>query len=441
LGTESKAKPDIQWGSAARRLWAQAAVQYALLVGVLLAIGVQLWLGALIALFLASIPLLSAFFFPGEEEEIAESALSRMRLALDHRTFELERERKELSTLMSAISEAILAVDVNEAPLFFNSRFLRLFGGAGFAARKPSLPEVFRTPEVLAVFRRALKQGEVGTIEISLNPEGQALRRDFSISVAPLRRDSGEGEQVYGAVGIFHDISELKRADRIRIDFVANVSHELRTPLTAIKGYADTLREDIGKGRVDSAAQFAEVIGRNSDRLMDLINDLLDLSSLESDDGKGGRKEQIPTRQLTERIFGQLAAQSLEKRQEVVLEPSSDAPSVYAEPGKIDQVLTNLLENAIKYVPAGGRITVRWERQPSAVHLHVVDNGPGIPPEHQARLFERFYRVEQARTRDAGGTGLGLAIVKHILQRHGGTVWVASEHGRGAEFVCRFPNE
>jgi two-component system phosphate regulon sensor histidine kinase PhoR len=376
-----------------------------------------------------------------------ESSLDRIQSHLQSKTETLAREREELATLMSAISEAIVAVDREGIPLFYNSHFAVSFLPRPIGLKStaiPSLGEVFRAPEVLEAFDRAWVSGLNQSVEVRLHPlssgagAGEALSRYYRLSVAPLRR-SGE---IYGAVGIFHDITELKQVEQIRIDFVANVSHELRTPLTSIKGYTDTLRDDLREGKLESAEKFFEIIGRNVDRLMSLISDLLDLSSLESSSPNslpnGVQKVSVSTEELTRRVLGQLEKLRAKKAHQV--ETRFVAPYVDAQPERVEQVLTNLLENAIKYLPEGGRIRVVWEPLPQAVLLRVADNGPGIPPEHQTRLFERFYRIDKGRSRELGGTGLGLAIVKHIMQVHGGSVYVASEPGKGAEFVCQFPN-
>lgn len=256
-------------------------------------------------------------------------------------------------------------------------------------------------------------------------------KRFFSISVAPLRRKSG---QIYGAVGVFHDVTELKAAEQIRIDFVANVSHELRTPLTSIKGYTDTLLDDVRAGR-PLMKEFLEVIEKNVERLMSLIGDLLDLSSLESTDVMV--KTENSTQEVSARVLQQIQGRFLLKGQQVL--PVFTAPVVHADSKRLEQVLVNLLDNANKYTPQGGKIFLDWVIDGNDVLLKVKDDGPGIPTEHQTRLFERFYRVDKARSREQGGTGLGLAIVKHIMQRHDGAAWVESKVGHGATFVCRFP--
>jgi two-component system, OmpR family, phosphate regulon sensor histidine kinase PhoR len=365
----------------------------------------------------------------GEWSEL-RSSLEDIRKDLAFKAERLSVEREELATLMSAISDAILAVDAEGRPLFYNSRFALIFGNEDRLNRRDiRLRELFRAPEVVDAYAAALGQGRSGSVAaigIDTLPG-----RYFSLSISPLRKGSTE---VYGAVGVFHDVTELKSAEQIRIDFVANVSHELRTPLTAIKGYTDTLIDDMRAKRPFDPA-FLETIARNTDRLISLIGDLLDLSALESTEIL--HKSKVETGEITSRMLKQLQGRFDAKSQRV--HASFDATSVWADARRLEQVLVNLLDNANKYTPAGGEITVSWESAATDVLLKVTDTGPGIPLEHHARLFERFYRVDKARSRDLGGTGLGLAIVKHILQRHEGAVWVESEVGAGATFICRFP--
>lgn len=268
------------------------------------------------------------------------------------------------------------------------------------------------------------------------------LQRLFSFSsgreVASIRADLvREREEV---ATLFR---ELKRAEKVRIDFVANVSHELRTPLTSIKGYSDTLREDLAAGRLEMAPKFLDVIDRNVNRLIDLIDDLLDLSKLESEESADPtasslNRTSIDLRDMTEKVLQQLESKIKKKRHTV--QYRIEAREVQGDPKRIEQVLVNLLENAIKYVPYGGEIEVAWTSEEREVQLAVIDNGPGIPAANLPRLFERFYRIDQGRSRESGGTGLGLAIVKHIMQRHGGTVSVRSQLGKGTEFICVFPD-
>lgn len=367
----------------------------------------------------------------GEWSEL-ESNIDDIRRDLEAKARSLDTERVELATIMGSISDAILAVDPDGVPLFFNSRFELLFGRRGLGDRKFRVWEIFREPQVLGAFNAALKEGTIaGTSTIPVE-QGSGITRFFSLSVAPLRRQDGT---IYGAVGIFHDVSELKSAEQMRIDFVANVSHELRTPLTSIKGYAETLEQDLKQERPVSK-EFLEIIGRNANRLMNLMDDLLDLSSIESDHLL--QKEDLSTGEMTRRVLKQMAGTFEAKTQttKVVIREEK----VYADENRLEQILNNLLDNANKYTPEGGTITITWERDGKDVVLRISDTGPGIPLEHLPRLFERFYRVDKARSREQGGTGLGLAIVKHIMQRHDGRATVESQPGAGTTFICRFPS-
>ena len=234
-------------------------------------------------------------------------------------------------------------------------------------------------------------------------------------------------------------IAALKSAEKMRIEFVANVSHELRTPLTSIKGYTETLLEDLESGR-PADPEFLKIILKNSNRLLALINDLLDLSAIES-----GADELHPNylnlSEITDHALKPLERNAEKKHSK--LETHIETELLFADPKRVEQVLTNLIENAIKYCPNESRILIRWyEEQSEAGHficLQVRDNGPGIPEKYLGRLFERFYRLDKGRSRDMGGTGLGLSIVKHIMQRHNGSVTVESTLGQGTTFLCRFP--
>lgn len=369
---------------------------------------------------------------PGEWYDL-ERSLNRIHKDLRHRTEDLSREREELSALIGAVSDAILAVDRNGTPLFFNSQFALLFRVAKGGSKALNLNETFRIPEILQGYRDVLKTGQMQIVTTAIHTAHHALPRHFAISIAPLR--TSESEPVYGALGIFHDVTELKQSEQIRIEFVGNASHELRTPLTSIKGYVETLREDIKVERFDGAGQFLDIISRNVDRLIFLVNDLLDLSTLES--GAELAKSVVPTAEITETALKQLEKKIAAKRQDIHVSFAAD--SLHADARRVEQVLVNLVHNAIKYIPEGHRIDIIWEPAKEATILRVKDNGPGIPPEHQARLFERFYRVDVGRSREQGGTGLGLSIVKHIMIKHGGSVRLQSRTGEGSEFVCTFP--
>jgi signal transduction histidine kinase len=239
-----------------------------------------------------------------------------------------------------------------------------------------------------------------------------------------------------GAVLVIHDVTELRRLEAVRRDFVANVSHELKTPLTSISGYAETLLSDSPDG--ETTQRFLSTIVENSRRMQRLVDDLLDLSRIE-----GGRwephRELLDVRQLVRDVWGELAdrAQSAGVELGVEIEPGGEA--LDADSDAVHQVLSNLLENSLRYTTRGGHIVCRSRAEEGGVSLSITDDGTGIPLEHLPRIFERFYRADQSRSRAEGGTGLGLAIVKHLVEAHGGRVTAESERGSGTTVTCWFP--
>jgi two-component system phosphate regulon sensor histidine kinase PhoR len=336
---------------------------------------------------------------------------------------------------MSAISDAILAVDKEGRPIFFNSKFELVFG-QGKLPKFLRLREIFGDPQIIQAFEIALREGRNSTSHSLKFTSVAGQDRYFNLSVSPLSRS---GLVIYGALGIFHDVTELKTAEQMRIDFVANVSHELRTPLTSIKGYTETLLEDFQKDpenlKEESTQEFLVKISRNVARLMNLVGDLLDLSSIESNEVF--HKEFVSTEDMMNRVGRSMDEKFRKKNQS--LDWTCHQKEVWADPNRLEQVLINLVDNAHKYTPEGGGVWVSWEREGQSVVLKVKDTGVGIPAEHHSRLFERFYRVDKARSREQGGTGLGLSIVKHIVQKHDGTVSVQSAPREGSTFICRFP--
>lgn len=355
-----------------------------------------------------------------------ETTLHRIGKDMHKKEQTLSREREQIEAIISAISEAVVAVDRHGNLLFYNSQFAVLFDD--LHRRQSRLSDFFRNPDVLETFRHTLKSGEPSSVNTRLRIKGELATRHFSLSVSTLKTESGD---IYGAVGVFHDVTELKRMDQVRIDFVANVSHELRTPLTSIKGYAQTVKEDVPA----TSRKYIETIERNTDRLIALVTDLLSISALES--GAELERKEIDLEELTGRVATELEPKLEAKQQKLIV--NVETPVLWADANRLEQVIFNLLENGIKYVPAAGEIRVRWYRDGHDIVLSVKDNGPGIPVEHHTRIFERFYRVDSARAREQGGTGLGLSIVKHIVQRHGGRVKVQGGIGQGSEFLCFFP--
>lgn len=372
----------------------------------------------------------------GEYGEL-ERALDKIRRKLKRRRMQLSHEREEYQALMGSMEDAIVSVNLDERLVFFNSQF-----AAQFLSRESGLPEgqlrpltqSFRQPEIVELFEIALRQGEVRTRQVRLKTYQSAQPLYFSVRVSPLREE--KTREIYGALGVFHDITDIKRAEQIRMEFVENASHELRTPLTSMKGFVETLIQDVAEGRLEQAPQFLSIIAKSVNRLTELVNDMLTISSLESNASL--KMSEINLQELTEDVISRLSNLASAKR--ILVKMRIETAELKADESKVEQVLSNLIENAIKYIPEGSQIEIQWTKNPNGeVLLRVQDNGSGIPVEHQSRLFERFYRVDKGRSRDVGGTGLGLAIVKHIMQSHGGTVCLKSEPGRGAEFTCYFP--
>lgn len=373
--------------------------------------------------------------FEEEEGEYYELdvALSRVRRKLKKKYDQLDQLREESETLMMSMADAVVSVDGQQRLVFFNSHFAAHFLTQNQAQRTTHLSDVLRDPELLNLVNNAISKGEIGERSISLTSVLEGRERDYGISISPLRRPD-EG-LIYGALIVFHDISHLKAAERMRIEFLSNVSHELRTPLTTIKGYVDLLNDDLAAGKLEGAQQFAPILSRNINRLVDLVNDLLLISKLESNPEL--QIEVNDTHRITE-IMKEEFSQSLKKKDQTI-EATVTAPVIKADVVKLQQILRNLVSNAVRYGPEKGKIELKWLPVAAGIELRVKDYGQGISENHQARLFERFYRVDKGRSRELGGTGLGLAIVKHLMLAHRGTISVKSKLGEGSEFICFFP--
>jgi two-component system, OmpR family, phosphate regulon sensor histidine kinase PhoR len=372
-----------------------------------------------------------------ETEEYSEltMTLEKIDKKLRKRREQLLRERQEAAAFMSSVEESLLSVDSFGHFRYFNSKFASRFIADLKTAGQLSISDVIRAPEIIEAFRAVVQTGQSRNVQVRLSTLHEKMPRDYAVSVAAVKNK--QNEKVTGVIFIFHDVSELKLTERIRSDFVTNASHELRTPLTSIKGYVDTLFEDVRKGDYEKAIYFLKIINRNVDRLIDLVNDLLNLSVLENQSEI--KLEKLHSLSITENIIRDLSVIAQEKN--IQIHVQGQVSEFWGDQRKIEQVLHNLVSNALKYIPDHKIIQVTWLKlENNDIQLCVADNGPGIHLEHQARLFERFYRVDKGRSRDAGGTGLGLAIVKHIMQIHGGRVHVESNAEMGTRFVCTFPN-
>jgi two-component system, OmpR family, phosphate regulon sensor histidine kinase PhoR len=349
-------------------------------------------------------------------------ALRDMHDQLDQRFEELRRERAESAALVEAMVEGVIAANPRGEIVTANGAARRLLGYAAEDSL-PGVEQLFRGKPARAVVDSVLKGDAV--LERELQIDGQHVL----LSGRPLPQG--------GALLVLHDVSELRRLETIRRDFVANVSHELKTPLTSISGYAETLVNDPPDATTTN--RFLGVILANARRMQRLVDDLLDLSRIESGRWRPS-PEQLDTSQMARDTWALLAGRAAQRHVEVHTAIVPGAERVYADIDALRQVLSNLLDNALRYTPAGGRITLQADRQGKGVLLRVRDTGTGITREHLPRIFERFYRADPGRSREDGGTGLGLSIVKHLVEAHEGWVEAKSEFGRGTEITCWFPD-
>jgi two-component system, OmpR family, phosphate regulon sensor histidine kinase PhoR len=337
--------------------------------------------------------------------------------------------KAQQQVLFNSMLEGLLLLDRSRKIYLANRSFKRLFG-VKTEMRGKTVMEVLRLHELAELVERVEAEKQVFDYELKV-PE--LNERWLQVNAALISNSAGERE---GTILVFHDLTRLKQLERTREEFVANVSHELRTPLSLIKGYVETLLEG-ARNKPEVAEHFLQIIARNAERLDLLIQDLLTISALES-----GRVQlnlqPVSLRAIADKVFADLKARA--ESRNVVLKNDLPDLTANADESRLEQVLANLVDNAIKYGRQHGNVTVGGKGlDGDKIEIFVQDDGPGIPAESLDRVFERFYRVDKARSREQGGTGLGLSIVKHIVQNHGGEVWASSEMGKGATFFFTLP--
>jgi len=366
---------------------------------------------------------LSARVEEGNLDEISAvaHALDVTASRLEHSFHALESSRSELTALLDSMQEAVIAINPQGQVSWCNAVMQRIALSPVQEGR--ALVHSVRDPEVLSAVGAALTQRQASRRRATSVSPGKI----FEVNAAPMPGG--------GAVAVLHDVSEIERSETTRRDFVANVSHELRTPLTCITGYVETLLDD--RGLSNQSREFLQIILKNASRMNRLTEDLLALASVESGDYKL-RLQKIQASRLVEEAVGSLAGLVLDSAAVLEVGETTDEP-VMADLDALSQVFGNLVENAMKYGKAGGRVRVGARKREAMIEFYVQDFGPGIAYEHLPRIFERFYRVDKARSRESGGTGLGLAIAKHIVQAHGGHIRCESELGFGATFLFRLP--
>ena len=366
-----------------------------------------------------------------DEVREAVTAFNAMALEASHTIAALEFRKSTLESVLAHMSDALLVLDGQGALTLVNPAAERFFGIVAPFVIGHRLIEVFRHFELDALVRQAERERAPFAREIELHhPEHRLLR----VQANPV---SGARGEFLGVVVVAQDITDQRRTDMVRREFVANVSHELRTPLTSVRALAEALAGGAAQDR-EAGPRFLERIIAEIDRLTLLVNDLLDLSAIESGSAKL-EMEAVPLGEVIEDIVTKFRPMADGRR--IVLRGSGaqNPLRAWADRARVTQAVANLVDNAIKYTPDGGTVTVEGEARDGMVAIAVADTGIGIAPEHLPRIFERFYRVDRSRSRALGGTGLGLSIVKHIATSHGGEVEVKSVEGRGTRFTFLLP--
>lgn len=441
VGVVRSAFPLMTTSAALRKFWSQISLGAVLLL--LLAAAVSYVVSGRISQPIEDLRLAAGRLASGQPqprifasgpEEIAALAdhLNHLSAQLDEKIRMLQEERSREAAMLSSMAEGILAVDRSERILEMNAVAGRLLNIAPQEARGRYVQEVVRPADLQKFIARTLASEAPTEGDLLLTESGETF-----LQLHGTRLRNAVGEPV-GALIVLTDVTRLRRLERVRRDFVANVSHELKTPITSIRGFAETLRDGALENPED-ARRFVEIILRQAERLGAIIEDLLTLSRLE---------QEAEQRQLTlvdhsvQSVIAEAVqlcaprAQARDIRLEIICDPALRAR---CNPPLLEQAVVNLLDNAIKFSEPNSTVWIEARRTGEGVDISVRDTGCGIPAEHLPRLFERFYRVDKARSRQLGGTGLGLAIVKHIMQAHGGRVSVESTPGRGSVFTLHLP--
>jgi two-component system phosphate regulon sensor histidine kinase PhoR len=336
-----------------------------------------------------------------------------------------KKGREEMESLLFSMVEGVVATDSSGRISFLNPAAEKIFQIDHGSALGKYPREVWREFELVEMFHQVFVTGEPQNREFQLEAPHKAY---LKVEITPIR--FGEEEEAQGVLAMVRDFTRLRRLETIRSDFVANVSHELRTPLTSIKGFIETLLDGSLESR-ETTKRFLTIMYQETDRLNRLIADLLDLSRIESGQSELKRNK-LYLAPLVEEVRLTLQERLAEKN--ITLSVELGPTPVWADEDQIREVLVNLIENAVKYSTAGGDIRVQEHNRGDQQEFIICDTGIGIPKDSIPRIFERFYRVDKARSREMGGTGLGLSIVKHIIERHDGKVWVESELGKGSCF-------
>ncbi|MEZ4334915.1 MAG: ATP-binding protein [Myxococcota bacterium] len=362
-----------------------------------------------------------------DERGATAAAVNRMADAFESELTRTRRNIQQLEAVMAEMIEGVLVLDSNERIVLVNTSFRELFDVWGEVQNRPVV-EVIRRPAVGELLASARESATPVFADIEIR--GHAARTVWGRAT----RFPSTGPRV-GTLAVFHDVTEIRRVDRIRRDFIANASHELRTPLTSIQGYAESLAS--GPMTPAEVSAHVAVIQRNVHRMRDLIDDLIDLSRIESGEGAPS-PSRVDVVKLAQLLVADARPRLLHAKMEARVRTAS-APPAWADRKALEQVIENLLTNAIRYSDEGATITIDVEPRGELLEIAVSDTGIGIPEEALGRIFERFYRVDASRSRAIGSTGLGLSIVRHLVQAMGGTIRVESEVGKGSRFTFSVP--
>ena len=366
-------------------------------------------------------------FFFAKKKRIQELTEERERILA--KVEALEAQNNRLQTLLESMVEGMIALDADTRILSINTSVEKIFGIKKKEAQGKFFLEAIPNNDIAEVIQNVLEESKFVSCELSLVWPVQKI---FQINASPILQNG----TVRGCLIVIHDITEIRNLERVRSDFVANVSHEIKTPLTSIKGFVETLLEGALEDK-ENSRHFLQIIRDHADRLDVLVNDLLDLAYLESQEA-AIEKVSVNLKGLADEVLAGFTSQLNRKAIEAKNDLSGDL-IVQADKDKMGQVFTNLIDNAIKFNRHSGSIRIYAEDIKDGIKITVEDSGAGIPPKDIPRIFERFYRVDKARSRELGGTGLGLSIVKHIVELHGGRVGVESTEGLGSQFWFTLP--
>lgn len=369
-----------------------------------------------------------------DSEELSELAITMNQMAknLDDKIKEFKNRSMELEAVHSSMQDGVIAIDKNERIITVNTAAADILDFTAAELKSRSILEVVSNLELLDFVQRALSTHE--PVEEDINLFGD---RDLVLNIHSTALYE-TGNRRMGTLIIFHDITRIRRLERMHKQFAANVSHELKTPLTAIKGFIETVQDMPADNKTAESERFLKIIDKNVNRMVDLINDLLALSRLERLQGTDIVFENQNVGALIQAAVNTCVARINEKQMDVVIACPDDLTAL-VDASLLEQALINLVDNAVKYSPAKSRVSIRVKERGSFVDIAVLDEGPGIGREHLPKIFNRFYRVDKARGRQEGGTGLGLAIVKHIVQYHRGKIDVQSNQSGGSAFTLSIP--